>query len=171
MAEPRFIIAGECFRYKKDVEARIRAIKDGTPMHADIEGQDKRFVLSFFAWHPTKSERISDAVCVRVVRGVGEGDKRFEFYLAEGSSVDASYRKPLRALTGLDDHRYSVLEAMRRVAHQQAWDWAVRTHGAAAYEPGHHVHHEPEFKALVARFLAQEGALFADVQLDGRDSL
>lgn len=83
MVEPEFVIAGERFRYKKDVEARIRAIKDRTPMCTDLEGQDKRFVLAFFAWHPTKSERVSEAVCVRVMRDSGEGGRRFEFYFAD----------------------------------------------------------------------------------------
>jgi hypothetical protein len=167
----RYVIGGESFRYKKDVEARIRLIKDNAPFNRDIEGRDESFVRAFFALHPTKSERLADAVAIHVVRGGGLRDRRFEFYKADGTSVDASYRKPLAALTGLDHHRSSVLEGMRFTAHQQAWEWAVETFGEEAYDGDLDVHHEPPFRDLVARFLFEEGVAFADVGLLDRDGL
>ncbi len=169
--DARYVIAGERFRYKKDVEGRIRDIKDNAPFNRDIEGRDERFVRAFFGLHPTKSERLSDAVAIHVVRGVGLRDRRFEFYMADGTSVDASYRKPLAALTGLDHHRSSVLEAMRFTAHQQAWEWAVGAHGEEAYDGDNDVHHVPPFRELVDRFLFEEGVAFAEVALLNRDGL
>jgi hypothetical protein len=168
---PRFIIAGESFRYKKSVEARIRAIKDNTPLHRDIEGQDEAFVRALFALHPTKAARLAEAIVIHIVPGVGAADRRFEFYLDDGTAIDASYRKPLKALSGLDHHRYSVLDAMRREAHYQAWEWARTNHGEAAYDGGNDVHHVPAFRDLVDKFLSEEGAAFADVALVEEDGL
>src|SRR5215216_481704 len=81
-------------------------------MHRNLEGQDEKFVRDFFAWHPTKSERLADAVVIHVVSGVCANDRRFEFYLADGTAMDASHQKPLKALTSLDHHRHSVLGAL-----------------------------------------------------------
>ena len=167
----KYVIAGEHFRYKKDVEARIRAIKDEVPMYRPLDAQDEKFVRAFFAWHPTKAERIAGAVAIHVVRGLCANDRRFAFYLADGTAVDASYRKPLKALTGIDHHRDSVLAAMRDVAHRQAWEWAEHEFGDVAYMGTNHVHHEPPFKELVERFLLQEKASFADITLRDEDGL
>jgi hypothetical protein len=169
--DARYVIAGESFRFKKDVEARIRRIKDDSPIHRDLDPRDETFVRAFFALHPTKAERLADAAAIHVVPGIGIGDRRFEFYSADGSAIDASYRKPLKALSGLDHHRYSVLDAMRFVAHQQAWEWAVRTHAEAAYDGANDVHHIPPFRVLVDRFLVEEGATFADVALLEEDGM
>lgn len=167
----QFVICGERFRYKRDVEARIRDIKDTTPLFHRIEGHDEGFVRGFFSLHPTKSERIANAVAIFVVRGARTTDRRFEFFLADGTTIDASYRKPLEVLTGLDHHRSSVLEGMRFVSHQQAWEWAVGAHGEEAYDGDNDVHHVPPFRELVDRFLFEEGVAFADVALLNRDGL
>jgi hypothetical protein len=169
--QAQFVIGGECFPTKKAVEERARGILAGTPLYCEVSGQDLRFLRAFFCLHPNADrKRARELDSITVVPGLHGCQRRFEVTRTDGTSTDISYRKPLRALTGLDSHRTDVVMAMRRAVDDQAWEFR-KSQGEAAYDEDLYVDHQWPwtFDRLVKDFLAGENAAFEDVKLLSED--
>ena len=162
----KFVIGGERFATKKAVEERVRGILHNAPL-GQLQGADRIFLTAFFSLHPNVKKALFIEEVYVALHPMGH--RTFEVELTSGKRLDISYKKPLRALTGLDSHKADVLLAMRQAIHPQILAFRVRAQDGIVFGEDRVVDHKwPDtFDALVKRFLEAEGVTFSDVVLIG----
>ncbi len=168
---PKFVIAGERFATKQAVAHRVRGILHESPL-GPVRGQDGRFLQAYFRWHPNPDKRAHEIAEVYVGRSPA-GSRCFLLVRHDGTVCDASYKKPLQALTNAPVRKISVVEAMRAAIQDQINEFrAHHPDPERAYDTtNYHVDHEypRTFKRLVEVFLSEQGLEFTDIQLVSKD--
>jgi len=166
----KYVIAGEAFATKKGLAARVRNILHESPL-GPVQGQDARFLKALFPWHPNPAKRADEIACVFVGRSE-LGSRCFLLVRRDGTVCDASYKKPLQALTNLPVRKISVVQAMRAAIQVQVNEFrAEHPDPELAYSDAYVVDHEfpRTFKRLVEVFLSEQGFEFNDIQLVSKD--
>jgi len=168
---PKFIIAGERFASKKALASRVRHILHESPLGA-VHGQDARFLKAFFRWHPNPAKRAHEIAHVLVGRSE-LGSRCFLLMRHDGTVCDASYKKPLQALSNAPVRKINVVQAMRAAIQDQINGFrAEHPDPELAYDTlNYHVDHEypRTFKRLVEVFLSEQGYEFNDIELRSKD--
>jgi Protein of unknown function (DUF3223) len=167
----KFVIAGERFASKRAVSDRVRGILHERPL-GPVQGQDERFLKAFFRWHPNPDKRAHEISTVRIGRSK-PGARCFLLVRHDGTVCDASYKKPLQALTNAPVRKISITQAMRAAIQYQINDFrASHPDPEQAYDTlNFHVDHEypRTFKRLVEVFLSEQGLEFNDIELASKD--
>jgi hypothetical protein len=167
---PKYVVGGEGFANKKALTERVRRILHQSPP-GPVCGQDGRFLRGFFRWHPSPSKRAHEVVEVRVGRSE-LGSRCFLLVRRDGTVCDASYKKPLQALTNAPVKKISVVQAMRAAIQPQINEFrAAHPDPELAYSDAYVVDHKypRTFKRLVEVFLSEQGFDFDDIALVSKD--
>lgn len=94
-----YIIGSKTFRTKDDAIAHCRAVLYREPLETEIKGDDAEFVRAVFN---LRADKVAVVGTQRIVRFVRKMHRRntpgFFAELADGSFLDFSYMKVIRAL-------------------------------------------------------------------------
>jgi hypothetical protein len=162
----KFVVGGEGFPTKRAVERRARTILEETSVSNAVNRQALHLLKGLFILHPDLHQRTDEIELVRVIRNTVGFERGFESVRAEGSFTYISYRKRLRALTKLDCHKLSMIEAMRREGAYQVWQFRMAQREIAEADSLVGDHRWPwTFDHLVQNFLKSEGTSFEDIEL------
>ncbi len=168
---PKYVVGGEGFANKKALTERVRHILHQSPL-GPVHGQDGRFLRAFFRWHPNPAKRAHELAEVRIGRSE-LGSRCFLLVRRDGTVCDASYKKPLQALTNLPVRKISVVQAMRAAIQDQINEFrAHHPDPERAYDTTNwQVDHEypRTFKRLVEVFLSEQGLEFNDIEPASKD--
>jgi len=164
-----FRIGTKVFKSKKEAQQAVKEIRDKYPDGEYLNEDDMRFVLDLFLEHHPQDPRFDPGIAVVWVEQMQEWgnypSRGFRFQDMTGKVFAASY---LKCFTGwLSTHRAQVRTAMRKeIAHQVIAVKRAQTHLDSAV----HVHHlDRGFDQLRKEFLAQQGLVEDDIQLEWPD--
>ena len=173
-----FEVAGEFFKYQKDLVSRVQGIIRAYRNKEPLNMLDYMFMLDLLERHPDADQKIGAGVDYMCINENPEypGERNRGFYLVrvDGTSTDFSYRECIKPTP----HRKKVLNAMRAKVEgdtlafkNAAFDGKSTlvcpdTGKPIAFTTSHVDHVAPlTFPVLVDGFLSAVGMTFDDIEL------
>jgi hypothetical protein len=177
----RYEIAGRIFRTQATIIQYIRDMVAGYEDGERLCRADLGFMLELLAQHPSAHQKQGVGVVAMEVRRnpVYPQSRGFWLIRADGSSTDFSFYECLRETPHMERFHRALRVAIEPDIQGYCRAFFAARHGMPYYCPytrelvelkGSHVDHQaPDtFKALVQRFIADEGLDVARVQVNGK---
>jgi hypothetical protein len=169
----KFNIGRFAFATKKQAQADIRAILRGTQPGTSLFGEPLEKLLALLALHPRADQKTGCGVAqIRVE--MNDGGPGFWLVRTDGTRTDFSYLKCFSAGAGTKPVQSAFrnairpqVDAFRSSCGEPSALMLCPVSGDLITLADAHVDHQPEFAAILNKFLQDEGVAVPDVSVVG----